>query len=136
MNSAGFSPHPDLIKAIRESPVPRNATDVQYFHGLCQQVGHFSTKVAKSLKPLRPSKKKASFGSGEAHDQTFQNARKALSEITDVAFYDVNHPIALRVDASRLYGLGFILKQKDADGNWQMVQAESNICRMWSHVTL
>jgi hypothetical protein len=58
VNSTGFSPHPDLMKAIREFPVPRNATDVRSFHGLCQQVGHFSTKVAESLKPLSPLLKK------------------------------------------------------------------------------
>jgi hypothetical protein len=58
VNSTGFSPHPDLMKAIRDFPVPRNATDVRSFHGLCQQVGHFSTKVAESLKPLSPLLKK------------------------------------------------------------------------------
>jgi hypothetical protein len=34
-------------------------------------------------------------------------------------------PQALHVDASRLFGLVFILKQEDADGNWRMVQAGS-----------
>jgi hypothetical protein len=82
--------------------------------------------VAESLKPLSPLLKKGYIWEWTtAQDQAFQNARKALSEITDLAFYNVNNLTALHVDASRLYGIGFILKQKDADGNWRMVKAGS-----------
>jgi transposase InsO family protein len=59
------------------------------------------------------------------HEDAFLKARKALSEMHDLAFYDQNRPTALHVDASRLFGLGFILKQKDAEGSWRMVQAGS-----------
>jgi hypothetical protein len=58
VSSHGFQPNADLTKAIREIPQPKNITDVKAFHGLCQQVGNFSTKVAESLKPLSPLLKK------------------------------------------------------------------------------
>jgi hypothetical protein len=126
VSSEGFQPNPDLTKAIREFPQPKNITDVRAFHGLCQQVGNFSTKVAESLKPLSPLLKKGMLWEWTTtHEDAFLKARKALSEMHDLAFYDQNRPTALHVDASRLFGLGFILKQKDAEGSWRMVQAGS-----------
>ena len=126
VSSQGFQPNPDLTKAIREFPQPKNITDVRAFHGLCQQVGNFSTKVAESLKPLSPLlKKDLTWEWTTTHEEAFLKAREALSETHDLAFYDQKRPTALHVDASRLFGLGFILKQKDANGSWRMVQAGS-----------
>jgi hypothetical protein len=59
------------------------------------------------------------------HEDAFLKARKALSETHDLTFYDQTRPTALHVDASRIFILGFILKQKDADGSWRMIQAGS-----------
>jgi hypothetical protein len=48
------------------------------------------------------------------HEEAFLKARKAMSEMHDLAFYDQNRLTALHVESSRLFGLGFIiLKQKD-----------------------
>ncbi|KAI9550940.1 hypothetical protein GHT06_000605 [Daphnia sinensis] len=126
VSSHGFQPNPDSIKVIREFLRPKNITDVRAFHGLCQQVGNFSTKVAESLKPLSPLLKKGLMWEWTTtHEDAFLKARKALSETHDLAFYDQKRPTALHVDASRLHGLGFIWKQRDADGSWRMVQAGS-----------
>jgi hypothetical protein len=87
VNSTGFSPHPDLMKAIRDFPVPRNATDVRSFHGLCQQVGHFSTKVAESLKPLSPLLKKVTFGNGRKHTTTLFKTQEKLYPKSLICFF-------------------------------------------------
>lgn len=42
-----------------------------------------------------------------------------------MAFYDAGLPTDLRVDASLLNGLGFVLKQQGDDGIWKTVQAGS-----------
>jgi hypothetical protein len=119
VSSHCFQPNLDITKAIREFPQPKNITDVRTFHGLCQQVGNFSTKVAESLKPLSPLLKKGMLWVWTTtHEDAFLKIKKALSETHDLAFYDQNRPTALHVDASRLFGLGFILKQKDAEGSW------------------
>ncbi len=57
VSSEGFQLNPNLTKAIREFPQPKNIKDVSAFRGLCQQVSNFS-KVAESLKPLLPLLKK------------------------------------------------------------------------------
>ena len=60
-----------------------------------------------------------------AHSDAFTNARLALYDLSDLAFYDPSHPTALHVDAFLLHGLGFVLKQKKAGGQWKMIQAGS-----------
>jgi hypothetical protein len=122
VSSQGFQPNPDLTKAVAEFPQPKNITDVRAFHGLCQQVGNFSTKVVGSLKPLSSILKKDTTGKWTTtHEEAFLKAREALSETHEQAIYDQKRPIALHVDASRLFGLGFFFKQKDANGSWRMV---------------
>ncbi|MFO0089907.1 MAG: Ty3/Gypsy family RNase HI domain-containing protein, partial [bacterium] len=59
------------------------------------------------------------------HDNAFRRARDTLAAVPDLAFYDPALPTALHVDASRLNGLGFVLKQQHADSRWNMVQAGS-----------
>jgi hypothetical protein len=47
------------------------------------------------------------------------------TSISKLAFYNPARPTSLHVDASRLIGLGFILRQQQTDGSWIVVQAGS-----------
>jgi hypothetical protein len=110
----GFRPDPALTRAISEFPVPKSITDVRSFFGLCKQIGHFSDQLATVLDPLSPLLKAGyAFQWTARHDEAFFAARKLLSTVHDLAFYDPKRPTSLHVDASRLNGLGFILKQLD-----------------------
>jgi len=51
--------------------------------------------------------------------------REELSKPTTLAYYDHRKPTRLYTDASRLHGLGFVLKQQQSDGTWRIVQAGS-----------
>lgn len=111
-SSGCFQLNPDLTKAFHELPRSKNITDVRSFHGLCKQVGNFSTKVAESLKPLSPLLKKDLVWEWRTpHEDAFFKARKALSLMHDLSFYDQQRPTFLHVDASRLLGLRFFLQQ-------------------------
>ena len=44
---------------------------------------------------------------------------------TILAYYDPTKETSLHVDASRLKGMSFVLKQKQSDGTWRFVQAGS-----------
>ena len=55
-----------------------------------------------------------------------RKAREELAVSPELAFYHPERETTLHVDASRLNGLGFILKKRDANTNeWRMVQAGS-----------
>ena len=126
LDSEGFRPDPELVCAISEFPLPKNVTDLRSFFGLCQQIGHFSDRISTALIPLAPLLKSSYAWEWTAtHDEAFLRARELLCAPPCLAFYDPELPTALHVDASLLNGLGFLLKQKGADGNWRIVQAGS-----------
>lgn len=113
VSEEGFRPSPDFKRAIREFPQPRNVTELRSFYGLCQQVGNFSSKIATTLAPLSPFlKKNLELNWGTQQESAFQIARKELAQENELAFYNPNRITSLHVDASRLQGLGFILKQQ------------------------
>ena len=126
LSEEGFRPIPDLTRDIREFPEPRNVTDLRSFFGLCQQVGNFSSKIATAIAPLSPLLKKTEWSWGAQEESAFQIARKELAQVQVLAFYNPDRITSIHVDASRLHGLGFILKQQDpATSKWQLVQARS-----------
>ena len=126
LSSEGYAPSPELTRAIEEFPRPADKTDLRSFNGLCQQVGLFSNKIATALAPLSPLlKKQAAFVWLADHDKAFVTARRLLSQVPALAYYDPSRPTALFSDASRLRGHGFIPKQQQTDGQWRMVQAGS-----------
>lgn len=126
VNCDGYRPSPELTRAIAEFPRPLNRTDLRSFNGLCQQVGNFCDKISEALGPLYfLLKKKTAWDWSENCETAFQEARKLLSVVPILSFYDVDRPTSLYSDASRLNGLGFILKQQQEDGTWKLVQAGS-----------
>jgi hypothetical protein len=84
VSANGFRQKPNFMKTTHEFPKPKNITDVRSFHGLCQQVGHFSTKIAESLKPLSPLLKKKTGLIWEwttIHEEAFLKAGQTLRNI-------------------------------------------------------
>jgi hypothetical protein len=126
IDAEGFRPDPALLSVISQFPTPLNITDLRAFFGLCQQLGNFSHDISSALVPLSPLLKKGLiFKWTSTHDDAFKAARAALSAHQSLAFYDPALPTYLHVDASRLNGLGFLLKQQGADAKWTVVQAGS-----------
>ena len=119
----GFAADPSLTKAIREFPRPTNITEMRSFLGLANQL---SNSISTAMEPLRPLlKTKNHFMWDASHDQAFDATKQALGVTPTLAYYDPGCPTALHTDASRLLGLGFVLKQKKADGKWHLIQAGS-----------
>ena len=89
-------------------------------------VNRFSDEIAEALAPFSSLlKKQAAFTWLLDHDKAFIKARRLLSQVPALAYYAPTRPTALYTDASRLCGLGFVLKQQQKNGEWKMVQAGS-----------
>ena len=59
-----------------------------------------------------------------SHQEALDQARHAPANSDYiVAYYDPKKPTALHTDASRLEGLGFVLRQQSQDGSWHVTQA-------------
>ena len=126
ISETGYSIDPKLSEALRDFPRPENITDMRSFFGLANQTCHFSDEIADALAPLKPLLKKGNiFIWLPEHQTAFEKARSILSSKKTLAYYHPNRATRLYVDASRLNGLGFVLKQMNDNGIWQTVQAGS-----------
>jgi hypothetical protein len=122
----GYQIDPALNKALAEFPVPTNQTDVRSFCGLANQTCNFSSEISELLSPLKTLLKKGTKFDWLPEFQTaFEKARAHLSSTKALAFYDATKPTRLIADASRLFGLGFVLKQEVEPNIWKTVQAGS-----------
>ncbi len=122
----GYQIDPALNKALAEFPVPKSQTDVRSFCGLANQTCNFSDEISELLSPFKSLLKKGTKFDWLPEFQTaFEKARTHLSSTKALAFYDVTKPTRLIADASRLFGLGFVLKQEVEPTVWRTVQAGS-----------
>ena len=98
------------MRAIANFPAPKNVTDLRSFFGLANQLGGFSTRVAKALGPHRPMlRPKSAFLWEEPQRLAFQAARVALSEVPVRQYFDPSLPVRLLTDAAHTRGLGYAL---------------------------
>ena len=117
---------PKLYRAISEFPIPQTLTNLRSFLGLAQQQSKFVDTIAELSKPFHELlKKNNDWIWMPQHSEAFKKMREELSKPTTLAYYDHRKPTRLYTDASRLHGLSFVLKQKQSDGNWRIVQAGS-----------
>ena len=126
LSPEGYRIDPCITEAITQFPKPTNITDLRSFFGLANQLGEFTDVIAAKLEPLRPLlKPKNAFCWDEVHDRAFTETKEALASAPILTYYDPNKPTSLHVDASRLNGIGFVLRQRQTAGTWSMVQAGS-----------
>ncbi len=126
LNANGYKIDPSLTKALSEFPTPTTPTDVRSFFGLANQICNFSEEISQLLMPLKSLLKKGvMFQWLPEHQSAFELARDHLASTKVLAYYSSRRQTRLVVDASRLNGLGFILKQLQDDNTWRPVQAGS-----------
>ena len=126
INEKGAALDPALYKAIRDFPTPRTLTDLCSFLGWAQQQSSFTSQIAELSKPFHPLLKKANDWLWTVEmSKAFEMMKKFLSTPIALANYDHRCDTRLYTDASRLNGLGFVLKQKQDDGYWKTVQVGS-----------
>ena len=125
INSNEYRINPALTDSLRSFPAPKSQTDLRSFMGLANQICQFTDDIAKLLMPFKDLLKKGqTFVWTDDHQLAFEKARSELSEPKWLTYFALNRPTRLYTDASRLNGLGFILKQL-VDGQWKVVQAGS-----------
>ena len=122
----GYRPDPQLTSAISSFPVPKNISELRSFFGLVNQVASFVDDLSELLMPLRPLlSSKNEFVWEAQHGRAFESAKAALTSVPTLAYFDPSRPTSLATDASRLKGLGFVLRQQQEDGEWRIIQAGS-----------
>jgi transposase InsO family protein len=126
LSKSSYTLDPNLHESIKNFPAPATLTQLRSFMGLINQTTNFTDEIAELANPLKGLlKKKNEFIWTAAHQEAFEKAREKLADPKFLAYYDHRRPTRLHTDASRLNGLGFVLKQQQDDKSWRIVQAGS-----------
>lgn len=107
----GVRPDPGKVKAVREFPRPRNATNIKQFLGLAGYYRRFIAKFSYITKPLTNLlKKDTEFVWTDKHENAFNKIKDVLCTEPLLQFPDFSKPFVLTTDASG-YAIGGILSQ-------------------------
>ena len=122
----GVKPDPAKMSALREFPRPKTVQELQGFLGLANQFGFFFPNLTQLTQPLRALlKKDTAFTWTAEHEEAFDASRRFLTSDVIVKPFDPALPTELLTDASKLWGLGFVLIQREPSGVPRLVQCGS-----------
>lgn len=105
----GIRPVEDKVKAIRDSPDPKNKKELQAFLGLLGFYQPFLKNKATIAEPLhRLLDKDQGWTWTKVHSQAMDNLKKLLSSDLILTHYSLSRPVSIVADASP-YGVGGVL---------------------------
>lgn len=117
----GVKVDPSKIEAITKMEPPTDVSGLRRFLGTINQVGKYIPNLADLTKPLRDLLvKDNAWVWDQAQSAAFKAIKDKLSSPPTLAIYDTALETIVSADASS-YGVGAVLKQKHADGDWKAV---------------
>ena len=127
LSEEGIRSDPEKIRAIAEFPTPTNLTQLRSFLGMVGALPTVSSQITTLIGPLRDLRKtKNHFLWTQDHSDAFEALKSHICNSDEVlALFDPNRPTRLETDASRLHGLGFVLRQLHDNNQWRIVQCGS-----------
>ena len=126
LSEDGIQSDPEKIRAIADFPPPENLTQLRSFLGMVGALPTVSSQITTLIGPLRELRKTTNvFSWSQEHSDAFEALKSHIvNSDTILALFDPTRPTRLETDASRLNGLGFVLRQLHDDG-WRIVQCGS-----------
>lgn len=122
----GYRPLPEKLAAISEFKRPENVTDVRSFLGLVNHLSISHPDISQASEPLRSLlKKDVHFLWGPDQESAFVKLKEIVLSPQTVHFYDPKLPSEIFCDAARNAGLGYVMLQKDKDGNKRLIKCGS-----------
>ena len=120
-SEAGVNPDPEKVKDVKDAPAPTTVSEVRSFLGMVNYCGRFIPNLTTITQPLRElTKNKTTWEWGPTQEDAFQVTKTALSADTTLVYFNPLHATVLAVDANPT-GLGAVLSQQQADGEWAPV---------------
>ena len=122
----GIKPDPLKVAALADYPAPNDVSELRSFLGLAQQLAGFMPDLSQSTIKMRSLLKTSSeyVWTPEINEE-FLRVRDILTSDMIVKPFDPSLETVLITDASRLYGLGYLLLQYDEGGASRLVQCGS-----------
>lgn len=125
IDAAGVHPCQDKIKAILETPAPKDVKHLQAFLGLLNFYDRFLPKKATVAEPLYKLLLKGAKWSWTRNcQQAFEILKTMLTAGDTLVHYDLKKPLFMTCDASQ-YGLGAVLEHRMEDGTLRPIMFAS-----------
>ncbi|XP_047988541.1 uncharacterized protein K02A2.6-like [Leguminivora glycinivorella] len=125
IDANGLHPCGDKIKAIMETPAPRNVKELQAFLGLLNFYDRFLAQKATVAEPLyKLLLKGAKWVWSPNCQQAFSLLKRMLTAGDTLVHYDLKKPVVITCDASQ-YGLGAVLEHRMEDGSLRPIMFAS-----------
>lgn len=106
----------DKVRAVLETPAPRNVTELRAYLGVLNYYHRFLKNLATVVKPLNALLEKGKKFAWSAECETaFQQSKRLLTSEPVLTHYDPNLPVRLAADASP-YGISGIISHVMQDG--------------------
>lgn len=111
LTADGVKPDPKKVQAINEMESPTDKKGLQQFLGMINYVGKFIPNLSSESEPLRKLlEKDQAWIWAEGQEESFQKLKSLISQAPVLAYYDVNKPVIISVDASGT-GVGGVVLQ-------------------------
>ena len=124
-SSAGISPDPEKITALKAATPPTTKEEVRSFLGMAGFNQQFIPSFATISEPLRRlTTKSAQFRWGPDQQNSFTAIKEALIQTALLSYFDPRKKTAMLTDASP-YGLNAILAQDDGKGSLRPISYAS-----------
>ena len=113
----GINANPEKVSAFQNFPRPKNVQELRSFIGMVNQMGHFTTELAKAQGVLKDLiQKKNVFVWNESHDKAFEKVKEVLTRLQTLILFDPNLDTKIEKDGSNTRGLGYTPKQLHGKG--------------------
>ena len=116
IDAEGLHPTKEKLQAIRDTPSPKNLTQLKSYLGLLSYYGRFLPNLSNFLFPLyRLLRRQTPWTWSKTEEETFQNSKKLLMSSKLLVRFDPSLELILACDASN-YGIGAVLAHCLPDG--------------------
>lgn len=123
VTATGIRPDPERMRALAEFPTPENLAALIRFLAIASHYERFVSGLASMLAQMRKlaNSKPRKWHWPKECDTEFRKARKAMSEVDTLAFFDPTQPTEVRADASKR-GIGYSIMNKRPDNSVVPIQ--------------